>query len=803
MYHKINTFFNERVGNVNQHGSGISPDNKRMSLGSVSMRDISMGFIAFMLGRISLAGGITPFGTAFFAATYKKGVSPYGIGLGIVFGLLSWSWSAVLVLKFLASAAFFSILTIFAKWCKVSGEFVNSIKVFASVFIVSVFPLFFSFYLYDFILSLFESTVTVMLYILMRKGTGILLAEEAKKVFSFEEVISLGFIGALIIAGIRDFNILGAEIRTIVCIFIVLIFSRAKGAASGAATGVTMGLVSSLAGTANFNVIGSYAFSGFLSGIFRKLGNMGVILGFITGNALLAYFLSGSTDILLHIRDIVLASLLLYLVPMKYTNKATRVFEDHTVSIEDNKADSSMINPTVNKLHAFSKAVEELATTFNNVPAAENTLGDVEVSNFFDTVADRVCKDCSLCLYCWERKFHSTYQAMFALLEVLEKNGKITHDDVPICFSEDSCARPDELIDTLNNLYEVYRVNLLWKKKVQESRDLVFQQLEGVSRMISNLAKEVESETTSKAALESKITAGLKRNGYEVSELNLSIDENNNIDILLILGTCAGVNKCKKELPGIVSALIGRKVIPKGFVCRPDFTGGRCKIILTAGEVYSVTVGISKVKKMNSPVSGDSYTFMELKDKKYLLGLSDGMGSGKPAAQNSRVAVDLLEKFLESGFDKDITVKLINSALVLKTADESYATMDISAIDMHSGNVEFVKIGCPPSYIKKKDKVEIIKSASLPVGILQDLDLDISQGKVSGGDFIIMVTDGISDSCMEEGFFGDWLAEFIQDIDTSNPQEFADMITHKAASNYGGYMGDDATVLVAKVWDRH
>jgi len=800
MYRMINSFFNERIENVKQQGPSYSPENKRIKLGSISIRSISLGFIAFMLGRLSLVGGITPFGAAFFAATYKKGVSPYTIAGGIILGILSWSWSSVLVIKFIAVATLFSLLTIFAKWCRLNGELINVIKVFASVFLVSVFPLFFNFYLYDFILYLFESAVSVLLYVLMKKGAHVLLLEEVKKIFSFEEVISLGVIGALTIAGIRDFNIFGAEIRTIVCILIVFIFSRSKGAGSGAATGVTMGLISSLAGTANFNVIGSYAFSGFLSGIFRKLGNMGVILGFVTGNALLTYLLNGSTDILLHLRDIILASILLYLIPMKYANQVTRIFEDRTISLED-KNEPTAINPTVNKLHAFSKAVEELATTFNSVPSPEHTPGEVEVSNFFDTIADRVCTSCSLCLYCWDRKFHNTYQAMFSLLEVLENKGKITSEDIPVCFSEDSCARPEELMNTINSLYEVYRVNLLWKKKVQESRALVSQQLEGVSRMISNLAREVDSETSTKKNLELKILKLLETKGYSVSEINIVTDESDSTEILLLLSSCAGMNKCRNELSQLISEVLGKKVIPKGFVCTPDYTGGRCKITFSTGQVYNVTVGVSKTKKIDSPVSGDNYTFMELKDKKYVLGLSDGMGSGKTADRNSKIAVDLLEKFMDSGFDKDIAVKLINSVLLLKTVDESYATMDISVIDLYSGNVEFVKIGSPPSYIKKKNKVEIIKGASLPAGILENLDLDLFHGRASAGDFIIMVTDGVADSNLGDIDSTDWLADFIEQVDTFNPQELADTIMHKACSNYGPRIGDDVTVLVAKVWE--
>ena len=58
-------------------------------------------------------------------------------------------------------------------------------------------------------------------------------------------------------------------------------------------------------------------------------------------------------------------------------------------------------------------------------------------------------------------------------------------------------------------------------------------------------------------------------------------------------------------------------------------------------------------------MSGDGILSIRLKDGKYLLALSDGMGSGEEAKQSSNKALKMLENLLLSGFDKN-TINFTN-----------------------------------------------------------------------------------------------------------------------------------------------
>jgi len=187
---------------------------------------------------------------------------------------------------------------------------------------------------------------------------------------------------------------------------------------------------------------------------------------------------------------------------------------------------------------------------------------------------------------------------------------------------------------------------------------------------------------------------------------------------------------------------------------------------------------------------------------KYLVALSDGMGSGQKAATQSKTAISLLEQFMDAGFDKDTAVNLINSILVLKSSDESFTTIDLTIVDLYDGEAEFLKIGAVPTFVKREDAIETIRTVSLPAGIFSNINTELVHKKIDSGNFIIMMTDGIIDAFKKEGRYEDNLINFIRDIKTINPQVIADMILDEAYRLSKGIPEDDMTVLVAKVWKK-
>ena len=198
---------------------------------------------------------------------------------------------------------------------------------------------------------------------------------------------------------------------------------------------------------------------------------------------------------------------------------------------------------------------------------------------------------------------------------------------------------------------------------------------------------------------------------------------------------------------------------------------------------------------------GDSVLNIRLKDGKYLVAISDGMGSGKNAKESSTKSLKMLENLLLAGFHKETSIELINSSLMNQNK-EIFATLDIAIIDLYKGNIEFIKSGACPTYIKNGKKVQIIKANSLPAGIVPNGNLQVYDKDIVTGDIMVMCSDGILDSNVEYKNKELWLRYVLEDIETSNTKKIADLVLNEAIDNNYGVAKDDMSILVCKFLEK-
>jgi stage II sporulation protein E len=249
----------------------------------------------------------------------------------------------------------------------------------------------------------------------------------------------------------------------------------------------------------------------------------------------------------------------------------------------------------------------------------------------------------------------------------------------------------------------------------------------------------------------------------------------------------------------IVNKITGKKFNKKDMLC-DLIHGSICSIKLKEAKRYQIATGIARMNKSGT-ISGDNYSFIELKDGKFMIALSDGMGTGPKAALESNTTITLLEKFLYAGFDKDVALKAINSMMLFKSNDETYSTVDLTVINQYTGEVEFIKVGAVSTFIKHEEDVQIIRTGTLPVGILSKIDVELVKQKLKDSDFIVMVTDGVLDCNKGIVDKEKWLAEMIMNIRTRNPQRLAEEILQGCLEANDGVAPDDMTVIAAKIWE--
>ena len=215
-------------------------------------------------------------------------------------------------------------------------------------------------------------------------------------------------------------------------------------------------------------------------------------------------------------------------------------------------------------------------------------------------------------------------------------------------------------------------------------------------------------------------------------------------------------------------------------------------------EPYTLDFGIARTKKYNSTISGDSNTIIKLKDGKILVAISDGMGSGDVAARNSKKVVLNLEKLLNTGFEEDRAVKLINSYMLVGKETDNFATIDAMVFDPLLGLTEFIKIGACPTFIcNKKGQVITVDSNSLPVGMIGDMEIETRTKLLKRGDIIVMVTDGVLDANYDKKEQA--IIDLLKAVKSTSAQRLADIMLQESVDSNFGMPKDDMTIIVARV----
>ncbi|SCX77989.1 stage II sporulation protein E [Alkaliphilus peptidifermentans] len=756
--------------------------------------------LGFLMGRAGILDNLTPFGIGFYAAvayrnkkyatvaitTYLGILSiqglavslPYGIALGIILMLFNYALSLrktnVFSVSFASSLIYWGISLIFLGFSK--------------------------FYIYDFMMITFEALVIFAVVYISSYALPITLHRSNRKVLATEEVICVAIIMAVALSGVNEVTILGLSVKNVLGILITIIFAYNGGASIGASVGITLGLISTMSNSGMPPiVIGIYGFSGLLSGIFKDLGKIGSAFGFLLGNTILTFYSNGYHEVFIQLKEVAIAFILFLLIPVVWINELQKYTSPVVGFIHGTRSYGDEIKKRIHgKLTDFSKTFYDLSTTFENMTEQVKLFGNEDITKVVEKVADGVCLDCGMKRTCWDKNFMNTYKGISELLFLIETKEKLDYESIPENIKK-KCMYSSKIIEKSIALYELSRIDLTWKKKLMESRELVGEQLKGVSKGIQELALDINDDIQFDTELEDLIYIALDKQGLPVKKLLVTINSKGNTEITIERKNCYGREACIEKYVPVISNVIGNQLIKKNHTCNEYNHNRSCSFTLVEANNFMATTKLAKATKEGNYISGDTYSFMEIKDNYYMIALSDGMGTGEKANRQSSATISMLEKMMEAGFQQEMAIKTINSILMLKSSEEIFSTIDMTLINLQKGIARFAKIGSAPCFIKRDNgDVQTIASTSLPIGILSEIDVQENKRSLNDGDFIIMISDGIIEVNKEIG--EQWLYEFLLEATTRNPQELADRILHQALQFAGNRPIDDMTVLVTKVW---
>lgn len=136
---------------------------------------------------------------------------------------------------------------------------------------------------------------------------------------------------------------------------------------------------------------------------------------------------------------------------------------------------------------------------------------------------------------------------------------------------------------------------------------------------------------------------------------------------------------------------------------------------------------------------GDNYMSFSSDGNKYFL-VSDGMGHGEKADDESKFSLFLLRKFIELGMNVEEAIKACNNLVC--SNNDNYNTLDLLEYDGFTNEMILYKNGSGNSYVQYGERVDNLLSENLPLGIVEDIEVKrIDIGK--NVDRIVLTSDGI------------------------------------------------------------
>lgn len=773
------------------------------------IQNVIIYVLTLLMSTLSVKNEIMPFGLAMVAACVGESIPIIGVFIMAIIGTAI-KGGVTAVISFLSTAVIYFIFVLIFK-SKIAIEDRNENvksggKLFSASIIVSLIKCIKGgFLFYDFFMGIVSATILYVFYKIFVNGLVFIKSIKIKSAFTTEELIASVIIIAIASVVLNGLNIFSLNISNIIIIFMIMVLGWKYGMMIGAVTGIAVGLSISLIDGTSFVQISMFAISGILSGILNRFGKIGVIIGFLLGNAILTYWVRGASPVILYFREIFIASIGLLLVPKNFKIDLEDLIGNKTKLISNN-GDNRLEAPNED----VSEKLRTISDMFNQIMNTPSKDEIIENENFIQDFLDNL-EDLKNNIF-YEEISNEENGIARDICKVLKENDIIVdkevvevlknHNNYVVMQDENIKNDLQEIVKIANRTLKIAQINKAKEEERKRNLASMNKSLENVGKVINNCANEITEKKKNKfSGKEQEIEILLKSKKIEVENCKIKLLKNGKYVVEVKLD----YNNDKIREKEIINSI--SEIISKGIGSKLVFQRDRINEddkeyyqVYSTEDKYILQVGSSKITKDGSKVSGDCSLQIKLADGKYLLAIADGMGSGAKAREASKITLRLIKQMLSCGFDKEESLKMINSRMNLIANKETYSTLDVTILDLFAGTAEIIKNGACSTYIKNGKDISRIELNNLPVGIIDNLDLQTNTISVNNGDIYVMCTDGVLETKddTKEG----WIEEFLKNVSTNNVQKLADLILAEAIDNNFGIAQDDMTVIVSRIVKR-
>lgn len=748
----------------------------------LQFKPVAKSVLSFLFGFLLMnpfvVGDISPFSVSLIASL--SGIQCVAATAGSVIGSFVF-FDATDTVKYLAVALFCCMIGAICHR-HLDGDllkFTPYINSFLSMFIISgAIMLATGFNAETFVTILYESMLCCVGTYIFVEGSSLIFGEKEFARFTTRDLVITLVTGGILLMPFYKYTLFNFSVVGMIFSFLTLSLGRLKSGNGGTLGGICVGLCTGLSGQVGFLCVG-YAFAGLLCGELSRKNKYVSAVGFLSCVAVGA-LIDSSLKAYLAIAESAVACIVFLLLPDRiFSSLSEKVNLPTPVFVKSNNS-----RVLTKKLADASEAINEVSDCVNTVQRTLAPQHEKELKRAITATWNKVCENCDLKGSCREEIRCPSEATIDRLAQALTGQAELSEMYFPKNFPE-SCYCFDEMKEKIKLRYMSYVASLGAQGKVDQMQGLMSDQFKSMADILRDIACDFDEDMNLDTEISERCGEEARESGLNVVTSESYLDKFGRISVSLTVSR-PRENFNITQFTEALSMATGTALdLPE-----LDDRGDECTLKFSQKMCFNVEVGAFSRSADDIKVCGDYYRSFRDSDGRHITVLSDGMGTGSRAAVDSAMAAELFSKLVKSGLSFDCALPIANSALLVKSSDESLATLDVVCIDLYTGRTDFMKAGAAATFIRHRDSVAALEQASLPIGILREIGFSKATAKLEDGDLVLMVSDGILGDC------NGWIQQEMKLWDTAkSPRELAEFIVNSACERKLGKQRDDMTAV--------
>lgn len=423
------------------------------------------------------------------------------------------------------------------------------------------------------------------------------------------------------------------------------------------------------------------------------------------------------------------------------------------------------------QVDSFCRLFEQMTSLFNETEPHNHYL------EYIGYIYEDMCQNCTSQESCFNKKYGPN-----RLVKLMNKGLKETYNKKDEEFIHHYCLKPDQYLKIMDSYQKDYRKIYRIQQEYQVMKKDIYHQFSLLNDVFNQFSHQLKIGHIEERHIYEHLT------GYHFELAHLKKYYESQSVYYIEIGLYETTkDEIENELLPILETYLN-ETLSIEVLKTPMHQLGYTYLVLKHSTKYYVQYGVVQCAK--DPVAcGDSYALFSMNENQYFA-LSDGMGQGQKASEDSTLTLDIMKQLITNGISLQDTVQSVNALLKIKNRNDMFTTLDLIQVNLVLGKATLIKYGACPTYVLRDNEVIELESQSLPMGIVSPIETLTQKYQFYENDIIFMISDGMSHRFLEFINNNKYL------IGEDHPKEIAHMFMSLMNEDE---KNDDMTLVVLKL----